>query len=356
MEQTPLFQLNLMLWLVWPALPASASIRPIFREDGFTLRGIGWAFALPLEVRARAERANLPLKVRASPDLLLDHRQRKLLLPIECKVNSFGPNASGESRTHPALQAAALLAADGPSVADYLGLTEPAQWQAYLLYAVGGGAEEAMQGTLTELSHRLQAAHIEPVPAGALGIHLRDDGIYLQPAPGARIPVTALQAPPQNGVRVMEWEEDDDPRPLYLLPWDPSIGPADDYERRVLEERVRSALASLIGRRLDEPAFEVTLDEVLQEAVEVWEMWRDRQAAAGFQRAVRRYVRQVLNRLSKMGLNVQIRQDTLVFDLVTPDIARKVRSYLSSAAFRRGELDLWSEDAQLGFDSLAEGW
>ncbi|RMF27277.1 MAG: hypothetical protein D6759_18025 [Chloroflexi bacterium] len=356
MEQTPLFQLNLMLWLVWPALPPSVNIHPVFREDGFTLRGIGWAFALPLEVRVKAEEAGLPVKARASPDLLLDHRQRKLLLPIECKVSSFGPNASGGSRTHPALQATALLATDGPSLADYLGLIEAAQWRAYLLYAVGGGAEDAMQGTLTELGYRLQAAHIEPVPAGALGIHLRDDGIYLQPAPGAEIPVAALRSPPPNGVRVVEREDGDDPRPLYLLPWDPSIGLADEYERRILEERVRSALASLIGRRLDAPAFEVTLDEVLQEAVDVWEVWRDRQAVAGFRRAVRRYVRQVLKPLHKMGLNVQVHQDTLVFDPVTPEMARKVRRYLSSAAFRRGEVDLWSEDAQLGFDSLAEGW
>ena len=355
MEQTPLFQLNLMLWLVWPVPPAGI-MRPIFREDGFDLRGIGPAFEMPLEVRARAGVAGIPFKERPGPDLLLEHHQRRTLLPIECKISRFGPDAPPGSKKHQSRQAAALLSTTGLYLADYFGLPAPADWRACLLYAVGGSQEAATQTTLEDLSARLQTAHIDPTLAGALGIYIRDDGIYLKPAPAASVPVTALQTPPSAGVRVVELEDGEDPRVLYLLPWDPNIGPADEYERRALEERVRSALTSLIGSRLDAPIFDVSLDEVLQAAVEVWEMWRDRQAAAGFRNAVRAYVRRILTRLRKMEVDIQAHQDTFTFTGVTPQLARQVRGYLTSVAFRRGEIDLWSEAVQLDFSSLAEGW
>jgi len=355
MNQTPLFQLNLMIWLTWPAPPGGV-VRPIFQEAGFALRAIGPAFELPLETRARAGAANIPFKERPGPDLLLDHHQHRLFLPIECKVSSFGPDVPPGNKKHQAHQAAALLSATGPYLADYFGLPAPADWQAYLLYAVSGSQEAAMQTTLGHLSTQLQTEHIDPTPAGALGIHIRDDGIYLKPAPASRIPVTALQAPPPDGIRVMELEDGEDPHLLYLLPWDPSIGPIGEYERRVLEERVRSALVSLIGSRLDAPTFDVSLDEVLRAAVEVWEVWHDRQAAMGFRNAVRAYVKQILAQLRKEGVDIQIRQNTFTFVQVTPQVAQKVRHYLTRVTFRRGEIDLWSEAVQLDFSSLADGW
>ncbi len=44
------------------------------------------------------------------------------------------------------------------------------------------------------------------------------------------------------------------------------------------------------------------------------------------------------------------------FVQITPQVAQTVRRYLISTAFRRGEIDLWSEAVQLDFSSLAEGW
>ena len=213
-----------------------------------------------------------------------------------------------------------------------------------------------MQATLASLSERLAQAHIDPTPAGALGIYVRDDGIYLRPARDAHTPIAALQSSPPTEIRVMQLEDDQDPRVLYLLPWDPSIGLPDEVERRALEERVRSALAALIGSQLDALSFQVSLDEILQAAVEVWDVWRDRQATAGLRNAVRRYVKQILDHLCKMQVDVKPHQDTFTFSQVTPQIAQDVRHYLTSVAFRRGEIDLWSEAVQLDFGSLADGW
>lgn len=355
MEQTPLFQLNLMIWLAWPSAPRGI-LKPVFHEDGFVLSAIGPVFELPLDARARAGAGALPFKERTGPDLLLRQHPRHLLLPIECKLSSFGPSVPHDSDKHQAHQATALLSFSGTFLADYFGLSTPEKWQACLLYTVSGGQEAAMLQTLQELRGQLQAVQIDPTSACALGIHIRDDGVYLSPAASENVPVAALQASTCNGIQVMRLEGGEDPRFLYLIPWDPSIGPADDYERRVLEERVRSALTSVIGSRLDSPSFEVALDEIVCEAVEVWEVWRDRQAKAGFRNAVRAYVKQVLAQLHRMQIEISIRQDTFTFVQLTPGAAHKVRRYLSSAAFRKGDVDLWSEAVQLDFSSLAEGW
>src|SRR5689334_13610036 len=97
-EQTPLFQLNLLLWLVWSSSPDSITgIKPFFREQGYLLQAIGQPLSLSLAVQSRANHAGIPIQTSSKPDLLLRHSNRQLLLPIECKIRSFGPD-SGDVR------------------------------------------------------------------------------------------------------------------------------------------------------------------------------------------------------------------------------------------------------------------
>jgi hypothetical protein len=345
---TPLFQLNLMLFLAWPAPPSF--VEPIFWREGFELRSIAPSIGVPLEALARAQMANLPIQPTASPELLLEQNSQQQLLLIECKSSSFG-SASSTSQ-----QARALLACTGPYLAERIGVAEAMAWKGYLLYVISGGQESPMQDTLQALGQELQAARISAASGGAMGIHVRADGVYLSPDARSNIPVQALRQSLANGVQVMALEQDEDPRPLYLIPFDPSVGVDDPVERRVLEERVRQALTSLIGSRLDMPSFEVAMDEILTAATEVWNLWEDSQAATGFRNAVRAYVRDVLRQVRNLGAHIQSHEHHFAFTEVTPRIARDLRRYLESAAFRRGEIDLWSEAVQLDFSGLAEGW
>ena len=75
---TPLFQLNLMLFLTWPASPAF--VEPIFWREGFALRSIAPPIGVPLEALARAQVANLPIQPTASPELLLPNQIHPLPL------------------------------------------------------------------------------------------------------------------------------------------------------------------------------------------------------------------------------------------------------------------------------------
>jgi hypothetical protein len=345
---TPLFQLNLVLFLTWSAPPSF--VEPIFQRESFALRSIAPSIGAPLEALARAQAANLPIQPTVSPDMLLEQSSQQQLLLIECKLSSFGPDSS-ISR-----QARALLACHGPYLAERIGVTVAMDWKGYLLYAVGGGQEGPMQDTLQALSQELHTARISTADSGAMGIHIQADGVYLSPDARSKIPVQTLQQAPADGVRVMALEGGEDPRPLYLIPLDPSIGIDDPVERQVLEERVRQALTSLIGSRLDTPSFEVTMDEILTAVTEVWHLWEDSQATKYFRNAIRRYVKQVLRQMRKLGAHIDPYPRHFAFTQVTPKIARDLRRYLDSVTFRRGEIDLWSEAVQLDFSSLAEGW
>ena len=336
---TPLFQLNLMLFLTWPA--PSSFVTPIFYREGFALRSIAPSIGVPLEALARAQAADLPIQPTASPELLLEQGCQQQLLLIECKSSSFGP-ASSTSR-----QARALLACPGPYLAERIGITAAMDWKGYLLYVVGGGQEGPMQDTLQVLSQELHTARISTADSGAMGIHVRADGVYLSPEARSNIPVQALQQTPTHGLQVMALEEGEDPRPLYLIPLDPSIAVDDPVERQMLEERVRQAVTSLIG----------TMDEILTAVTPVWNVWKGSQAAKAFLKAVRTYVvRKVLVHMRRLGAHIDLHPHHFAFTQVTPKIARDLRRYLDSVAFRRGEIDLWSEAVQLDFSSLAEGW
>ncbi|MBI3760708.1 MAG: hypothetical protein HY260_02460 [Chloroflexi bacterium] len=349
-DQTPLFQLNLMIFLAWPSAPAF--VRPVLREGGFALHAIGPPIPTTLQTQARAANATppIPLTPTPSPDLLFSKAESKTLMPMECKLSSFGPEAKQ------ARQAAALLSCISTHLADILGLATPGNWSAMLVYAVRDGFESLMQDTLSSLTTRLNSALVETVPFGSLGIAVRSDGVYLVPEPRAALPISALMSAPTDGVRVMPLEEGEDPRPLYLVPLDPAYQTHDDYEKRALEERVRTALASLVGSRLDQVRFEVALDDILRAAVEVWDAWADRNAKKNIRNAVRAYARQVLQQIRKLGLDINVDQDRIIFQHISPSTANEVRRYFSSAGFRQGRIDLWSEAVQLDFSSLAEGW
>jgi len=347
-EQTPLFQLNLMLFLTWPSPPSF--VEPLFYKEGFALRSIAPSIGVPLESIARAQASDLPIQNSARPDLFLEQHSQQQLLLIECKLRSFGPDSSTSRQTR------ALLACTGTYLAERIGVPAAMRWQGSLIYAVGGGQETQMQETLLALNQEMDVAHISTSNIGAMGILVQADGVYLSPDTQSDIPIRALQQSPATGVRVMMLEEGEDPRPLYLIPLDPSIEMDDPFERQVLEERVRQALTSLIGSRLDMLDFKVTMEEILTAATEVWHLWEDKHATRGFRNAVRQYVKVILRQMRQRGARIESHERHFSFSQVTPEMAQNLRRYLISVAFRRGDIDLWSDAVQLDFSSLAEGW
>ncbi len=350
--QDALFQLNLLLWMVWPPSSPHSSVRPIFREDGFVLQSIAPALRPSIRTQLLAHESGTPIQEKALPDLLLKNQESNTMLPIECKLTGFG--ASSGSRE--VKQANILLSVLGPELAASIGLPKPDQWQCYLYYVLEADNHNAMFETLSQLTQHLQDVHIKTNTSGTIGIEIDTDGIYLKAVPYETSPLPSLRNPVPTCVAKLE--EGDDPRPLYLIPIDPDIGLKDElYGIRVLEERVRSSVISLIGRRLDDTRFEVHEDEIMQTAIELWGYWEHEPAKSSLLRKIARpYLRELLDGLRRLGADIKYEQRIIRFRAVTPKLAAEIRSRLISRDFARQDVALWESYRQLSFDDVVEGW
>lgn len=347
-EYDELFQLNLLIWLVWSS--NASGIKPVFREDGYQLEAIGPTCRPTIQVHAIANQAGLPFKTEANPDILLRHSQRNLFLPIECKLNSFGPDSTA------AEQANVLLSVEGSQIAASIGLPQAQNWQSFLIYALNADHDRMLE-TLQELTLRLKSANLSVVSSGTLGIIVSSDGIDLQTLPCDVVPVSALRSERPNIIRVMELEDGGDPRPFYLVPVDPSIKLNNPFGIRLIEERIRTAVMSVFGSKLDMGAFEVTEDEFMREVLEIWDYWKDRQARTGLlKQATRPYINKILKEMRDRGAKITQKQRTIQFSEITPTIAQNIRAYLMSASFRRGDINFEENLRQLSFDDLPNGW
>lgn len=341
-EQIPLFQLNLMIWLSFPM--RAGKYHPVFRANGYELYRIAPPIPLSIFVVARAAAADPPLDMvrHPVPELVLRHGAGRRLLTVECKASSFGPD------TTQARQAMGLISSSGPHLSGTFGLVDADGWTADVLFAVSYPQQGDMETCLEVLSRRLDAARIAPTPSTSCGIELRSDGVYLCFARPDRMPF-----PVTDELRVATLEPGEDPRPLYVIPLDPSINARDEYGQRVVEERVRTALAYLIASRLARETFAVTWDELMTAAIEVWPLWQDRTSTRYLSERVRRYVEGVLKDMATSS-SVEVRISSTGFSLegVRSDVAARIRDYLSSAGFRRGELGFWKSGVQLGLEGV----
>ncbi|HEX30293.1 TPA: hypothetical protein ENG04_09460, partial [Candidatus Poribacteria bacterium] len=136
-----------------------------------------------------------------------------------------------------------------------------------MFYIVTGGSEELMDNTLEELSEHLRTARISPSSFNAVGVDVREDGIYLVPARADGV-LEHLK----EDVKVLELEEGESPRLLYLIPLDVNINRRDEYGNKALQERIRMGFLETLGRQLDKPDFEVDLEEMMSSAFEIWDI------------------------------------------------------------------------------------
>ena len=347
-QQTPLFQMNLMLFLSLPS--SEAFITPVFHNEGFVLHRVAPRIATPQDAIIRCQEEGLSIQQAASPEIVLRHEQRNLLVPIECKVNSFGPDSSNST------QARALLSFVCPYLADYFGLRSPDKWRSSIIYVVTGGTENQQQQTLEMLTREMRDARVNVAESGAVGIYIANDGIFLKSSDDARVPLVSLRNRSATGTRVMTLVRGEDPRPLFIIPIDPSIDMDDPIERAILEERIRQSVAAAIASRLDNSEFEFELTEILEAVTIIWELWRGSEAAAAFANAVRSYTRTVISELRKIGVNAQLKDNRIGFSGITPELAQMVRRYFESSEFRRGEVNFWKIIGQLDFSSIDSSW
>lgn len=266
----PVFQLNLTIWMLM-ASPFPNAWRPVFKEAGYTLEGIGRRFVLPIEQRAiiASLLGAAPGPQECSPDTSGLNAELPHYAAIECKGNSFTPESSS------ARQALVMLAVLF-DVTDTLGHSAP--MKGGVAYLTPDTVHERQADTLEVLRERLSAAGINPAPATAVGVGRTDDGITLVASRRG-----SLVGPLVEGIReavvVVPADPDDDPRPLYFIPYVPNISQTDE-ELAYCEGAFRDRLTATAIRAIGEAhlgAVILRVDDLLSELTfGVFDSWRSR--------------------------------------------------------------------------------
>jgi hypothetical protein len=222
------------------------------------------------------------------PDLLVRHLESPEWLLLEAKGHSFGPASSTAG------QAPGLLVA-GEDLREPLGLPAVPRPLAVVTYVIPEPDAGAMLTTLSQLKAELASVEIPSAPAAALGLSRRADGVYLHNRHPAGVLPLSLERLLPTPQRVQEVSADTDPRPLYPIPWDPAVDqrtPSARHGRRVLQERIRSAALSRLGKAPVPGTADLPTDELLEEATRgVYHLWRDRPQVKGLRREARRFLR-----------------------------------------------------------------
>jgi len=284
----PLFQLNSLLWLTQP-LPAVSSIRPLLLERGFVVHAIGPLLPLPPDIRLALADLSIATQGSARPDAVLRRDRDMRYGLVECKGKAFGTKSST------AAQARTLVIAAGSQMAEILGLAADEVQGSVAAYWVPTQAGVEMHETLGLLHGELADAKIACGTTCVLGLEARKDAIYLVPDDVAGEFFGLGKTP----LPYLFIEDDNDPRPLYFIPYDPDScrSPGDDkYCKRILFERIQATVLGAAGRATPPAELRFQAEDLLNSAMlGSYGLWENRDSA----KHMRRLVRQLLADLEK---------------------------------------------------------
>lgn len=286
--------------------------------------------------------------------MVLMNDSKKTLILLECKASAFHLGHQDRCK-----QANAMLSSTGEELADRIGFQNPVIWGVAGVFAVKGSDESLMYDTLKSLSEQLRDIGILPSGSSALGIYSESSGVTLRAYPHKDIPLDEFQNSSNGEIKVLALEEGEDPRQLFLIPYDPTIPNDFPDGVRVLEERLRAAFVSLVIKRADEESdFDIEMDEIMQATLELWQIWKDREATDGIKRLAVGYIRAVIPELKKAGISVNFvtkGRRVLEFRKVTPKHSQELKKIFMTKEFRASDV-FQPESNQLGFDEHSEEW
>ncbi|MBM3210882.1 hypothetical protein FJZ33_01595 [Candidatus Poribacteria bacterium] len=288
----PLYQLNLILWLLQP-LKDNYPLRPILNELGYELFAIGPTMSLSPELRDRIASTSVQCDSESEPDLMLSKDGVKEFVIIECKKQLFG------SESNTAKQARALLLQTGEQFNISIALPVGANPDIHLIYVSKHSSSKLYTGNLCEISEELKKIGFDVLPVGSIGIESKSNSIFLCDAYGeGKIP-DQMRKGIGKKIKVQVFEEDEDPIPLFYIPWDPNVSQSDEisaYCEQVFRERILSNLIIRIGKATPPRTIEINYDELLNESTSsFYERWRSKNIG----RTLRNCCRDLINNALK---------------------------------------------------------
>lgn len=342
-NEDPLFQLNLVLFLSFPS-PPGGRITPVFYNSGFRILSLSRRISLPLPLIGLIEGNSVAVQHSAKPEAILKHTTLNRLLLIECKKSSFSSTSSTAN------QAVTLLAAQGNVLRDALGFSRSNSWSSELLYIVKSADEELLSICLQELSENLNQIACSTNPHGVWGLEEKSDGIYINTSCSNGIIISG-----EISVKVLASHSGNDYRTLYLIPADPSIGAPDIYAQEVLRERIRSSVAAFLMGSLGPKPVNLVIEQFMHRVINVWGLWEDTESKKNLRGGVRHYLKTVLNYIKKKyGVEFVVTNQGFEINPVTARTKIRLRHYFMSNGYRTGAFEPFYEQVEIEFPENTE--
>ncbi len=269
LEKDNLFQLNTLIWASFPQ-PLGAPVTPVLQNAGYTL----FAIEKPLEASV-AEKAQLnksTLEIRPNPtiDVVLSREKVSSYILVECKPSSFGLDSDWTS------QARGLIVA-GANIASRLGVSRKSTSE--MCYLVPKEDTQSTDATLVALHKEMLSKGLKACPTGVIGIYVKPDGAYLglsgRPQGTALLPLTLI---PEQ--KVLSVAAEQDPKPLYVIPWIPDGQDSNDLE--AFKEKIRAQLLSWLGKATIGYSQVLYFEELLNNVSRgVFQYWGDKSSLFG---------------------------------------------------------------------------
>lgn len=275
LSSDPVFQLNTVLWAVL-GHPSNSSIQPILRQAGYYLYAIERRVIMPktpsivdalAELIDSRDSAYQPIH----SDVWLKHETDSADVIIELKSHGFSSTSS-----KPARQALKMLTAAhdlGPS------LGEQKARSGCVTYCTP--ADDAVE--LTNTLHGLQLAlkdRLVPVsPVGVIGFSNTATGLAFTSPDSSQFPDPLRHMLNEQPV-VLTQKDNNDPMPLYFIPWIPGIEDSQhpdlqNHGYNELSARLLVSMINAIGRVRVPLTLTMPADKLLDSATAgTFKYWR----------------------------------------------------------------------------------
>jgi len=330
----PLFQLNLAIWLA-QSKPEDFSIRPVLYQSGFRIFSIGPLLALPPDTRLMVKGSKIDCNDGAKPEIILEADNRSKILIMECKRSSFGGSSSTAS------QARTLLLLSGPIISEVLATGVRSSAKGILGYLTRSEHSIRLEDTLSELTKEMKQMNLDTGDYGCLGIRANDTGILLEYSDKMKSLLNFQIIAP---MKILTLEEGTDPRPLYLIPYDPNVEQSEAEQafcRRILYERFLSYILSKVGPANVPCEIVVTREEIMKAATfGLFEIWDDKEAVKHMRRLLRDFMNFFKNSFKDDQREcIEYKSDRgWVFKFDNQNIHEGILTQISK--FKPGEMDL----------------
>jgi len=232
---------------------------------------------------------------------------------IECKASSFGSDSS-------VVKQALKIIARSSDVSLVAGSPSTTQTHGAVLYTTRDSEAVALHETLELLRSELVDNDIDPAPTATLSLRIDEGTGITTEIAGGLIPGPAYDALKHAVVVLPAAGEKEVPRPLYFIPFDPSVKQSAQeraYCLRVLLARGRAAAASELGRYSDTGTVVLEADSLLSAATfNLSVYWKDHNDKKNAGRIVLRFVEDALVSMKNPPTVRSGRSDTVLEVLI----------------------------------------